>query len=562
METIKKHYGLILIFILSVIPLYNLITPGLPISHDGIDHIARIANFYKNLSEGIFIPRWAQNLNWGFGHPILMFLYPLPSYVASFFHFLGFTFIDSYKLVLAISYILSGLFMYLWLKRFLGIYAAIVGSIFYLYAPYRFIDMYVRGALGEHVAFAFIPLILLALLLFNNLSRNDKLRKYYFGIVFIGLSTAGLLLSHNAISLLIFPFILFYILYLYLEHKSRAKTILSLFSLGLGLLFSFFFWFPAFFEGKYTLRDIVTSDDVFSRFVSFSDLIYGKWSFGGTGEFSVQIGLIQIVIVILSILLFSKLFQKKDKLKILYSGTLVILITSIFLMLGESSFIWDKITILQKFQFPWRFLTIVVFTTSLIGAIFVSKINLRRKDFLVVLLILLAIIPTINYWQAKEYREFKDSEFESIIESTTDTGESAPIWSIRFMEKKPDAEIEIIEGSAEIIRIERKSTYHEYVLDVKERVRLRENTLYFPGWKIFDNDVELTNIEFQDPKNRGLMTFYVDEGLHNIILKFEETKLRHTANLVSILSLVFLILIPLILYIISKTKRSNKKVGK
>jgi len=559
METLKKHYGLILIFLLSIIPLYNLITPGLPISHDGIDHIARIANFYKNLSEGIFIPRWAGNLNWGFGHPILMFLYPLPSYFASLFHFLGFSFIDSYKLVLAISYILSGLFMYLWIKRFLGYYAAIVGSVFYLYSPYRFIDLYVRGALGEHVAFAFIPLILLSLLLFNNLSRNDKLRKYYFGIVFIGLSTAGLLLSHSAISLLIFPFILFYVLYLYLDKKSRAKTILSLFSLGLGLLFSFFFWFPAFFEGKYTLRDIVTSDDVFSRFVSFSDLIYGTWSFGGTGEFSVQIGLIQIVIVILSVFLFFKLFKNKDKLKILYSGTLVILITSIFLMLGESSIIWDKITILQKFQFPWRFLTIVVFTTSLIGAIFVSIVNLRRKDVLVVLLILLAIIPTINYWHAKEYREFKDSEFESIIESTTDTGESAPIWSIRFMEKKPVAEIEIIEGSAEIIKIERKSTYHEYVLDVKERVRLRENTLYFPGWKIFDNDVELTNVEFQDPKNRGLMTFYVDEGLHNIILKFEETKLRYFANIVSLVSLTFIIIIPVVIYLISKTKRFKIK---
>jgi len=215
--------------------------------------------------------------------------------------------------------------------------------------------------------------------------------------------------------------------------------------------------------------DIVTTDDIYSRFVDFQDLIYGVWSFGGTGQFSVQVGLIQIVIVILTILLFFKLFKKSDKLRILYWGALFVLLASLFLMLNESSFIWEKITILQKFQFPWRLLTLVVFTTSLIGAMFVSKINLKRKDVLVFLLVLFAIIPTISYWQAKEYKEYKDPQFESIIESTTDTGESAPIWSVRFMEQKSESEIEIIEGEADIQKIKRKSTHHEYVIDIKER---------------------------------------------------------------------------------------------
>src|SRR3990167_11183088 len=95
-----KSRGLPLFLVLSasLLPLLNLLTPGLPVTHDGIDHVARIANFYKNLEEGILIPRWAGNLNWGFGHPILMFLYPLPSYATSFFHFLGLNLIDSFKL--------------------------------------------------------------------------------------------------------------------------------------------------------------------------------------------------------------------------------------------------------------------------------------------------------------------------------------------------------------------------------------------------------------------------------------------------------------------------------
>src|SRR3989344_7884005 len=92
----------ILILLISALPLLNLLTPGLPVTHDGIDHVARIANFYKNLEEGVLIPRWASNLNWGYGHPILMFLYPLPSYATSFFHLLGFSFVDSLKIVFGV----------------------------------------------------------------------------------------------------------------------------------------------------------------------------------------------------------------------------------------------------------------------------------------------------------------------------------------------------------------------------------------------------------------------------------------------------------------------------
>ncbi len=75
----------IVLLALSIFPLLDLLHPGIPRGHDTPDHVARIANFYQSLAEGNLIPRWAGNLNWGYGHPILMFLYPLPSYIASVF---------------------------------------------------------------------------------------------------------------------------------------------------------------------------------------------------------------------------------------------------------------------------------------------------------------------------------------------------------------------------------------------------------------------------------------------------------------------------------------------
>ena len=266
----------------------------------------------------------------------------------------------------------------------------------------------------------------------------------------------------------------------------------------------------------------------------------------------------QIIIVTLSIFLFFKLFKKNDNLKFLYLLTLAFLLTSIFLMLPSSTFVWENITTLQKLQFPWRFLSVVVFSVSLIAALFVYRINVKQKKLLIFLLVFLAVISTINFWQAKEYKVFDDSYFEKVYRGTTDTGESSPIWSVRFMEEPPKDQIEVIEGEAQIVKLPRTSTRHEYVMDLSQRSRIRENTLYFPGWKVYDNGKLIENVEFQDPKNRGLITFYLEPGMHNIILRFEETKLRHYSNIVSFVTIAALLLFPAILII--KPKSNFEKI--
>lgn len=550
MDYIKKNSGYLFILLISIVPLLNLLTPGLPISHDGLIHVARVANFYSSLSEGNLVPRWAENLNWGYGHPILMFLYPLPSYLASFFHFIDISYVNSFKLVFIVSYIFSGIFMYAWLKKILSSPSAILGATLYLYAPYRFIDIYVRGAVGEHAAFTFMPLVLLALwYLFNN-KNIKKIRYLYLYTVFVAISFSFLILSHNAISLLFIPFILFYVLYLYYENKSKQNFILAIFSLLYGFLVSFFFWFPAFIEGKYTLRDIVTKNEYLNKYVDIKDLIYGPWSYGGSGDFTTQLGIVQIILVILSIIFFFKFIKSKDKQKYLLIGTLILLFASIFLMFKESSIIWNNLTILQKLQFPWRFLSITTFSTALIGAIFIDKIKINNKNLIVFIIVFLTIISTLNYWQAKEYKIYNDPFFEKVYPSTTDTGESSPIWSVRFMEEFPKENIEILNGDAEIVDYSRTSVKHEYLIDAKEKVRIKENTLYFPGWKIYDNYNLINNIEFQDPQHRGVMTFNLEKGLHYIVVSFEDTKVRKVSNIISHISILLLIvfLLPFIIF--------------
>jgi hypothetical protein len=524
-----KHIRIFLLIGISILPLFSLFHSGLPVTHDGQDHVARIANFYASLSEGNIVPRWASNLNWGFGHPILMFLYPLPSYWTSFIHIFGFGFVDSFKLVLASSYLLSIVFFYVWAKQQWNENAGFLGALLYGFAPYRFVDLYVRGALGEHVAFTFIPLIFLGFYL-----GAKKKTGWSTFVTLLGLT--GLILSHNAISLMILPVSFLYVMYLWFfeTKKSRIYLIDSIVLVICSMLLSAFFWIPAFQEGKYTLRDIVTGTDILNRFVPIGQFLYMPWSYGGTDQLSKEVGLVQWVSIFCSIFLFS--FIKDKKRKLLWLGAIAIFIVSLFLMTDFSKQLWVNISIIQKFQFPWRFLSVVVVCSAIIGSSFVALVPKRSVLFICTILSFLILISTYHMWYPVEYKVLPEDFFTGIYNSTTDTGESSPIWSTRFMEHRPNAHAEVIDGTAYISEGRRLTTSHAYVVTAKTQARLVENTVYFPGWVVLV-DGRSVPIQFQDPSERGLITFNVSSGSHTIDVLLQNTKVRKISNMISLIGI-------------------------
>ncbi len=536
MTKFKNKFLLIVLVLFLLIPLISLLNQGLPYTHDGRDHVARIANFYQSLSEGNIIPRWAGNLNWGYGHPILMFLYPLPSYFASFFHLIGFNFVDSTKIIFALGFFLSGIFMYLWLSQFLKKDASVFGAVLYVYAPYRFVDLYVRGAIGENFAFIWLPLVLYFTY------KLFKKENYIYSI-FLGISFAFLVLSHNALSLIFLPFIIFYGIFLWSKLKFKKSYIVKLgFSIILGFTLSSFFWVPAFFEGKYTLRNVLTSGTYVNRFVDFKSLIYGPWSYGQSGEFTLQLGLIHWLAIVFSLIIVFYSFKKRKDNYYLFLGGLVYSLVAIFMMLKESDFIWRNIMVLQNFQFPWRLLAITVFSTSLLGALSVSLLKGKLRKIIIPLLLIIIFLLSLNYMKPKGYLIKPESFYTSVFESTTDTGESSPIWSVRFMEKRPKAHLEVIDGNADILELKRTTTEHVYKIDARTNTLFMENTIYFPGWKITADNKPI-DVEFQNMTYRGIMTFHLDKGSYNVRVVYEDTKLRKVSNLISVISFLAIVVL-------------------
>jgi len=529
----NKLIGVVLI-VLSVIAVLALVHSGLPITHDGQDHVARIASFYQNLTDGNIIPRWAANLNWGYGHPILEFLYPLPSYIASIFHSIGFSLVDSVKVVEGLGMILSLFFMFFWLKQFLGREAALLGAFLYTYAPYRFVDLYVRGDIGENLAFAFVPLVLYFVF---KLYKKPELKYSLLG----AFSLAFLILAHNAIALITVPFIGVYALILVYHSKNRKPLLISLSSLLIfGFTLSAFFWAPALLEGKYTLRNIVTKGDYLDSFVNFKALIYGPWSYGGSGVFTQQLGIVQWLALILSPAIAVMLWFKKDKNYLLVVACLLYTLLAIFLMLPISNFLWARIMMLQNFQFPWRFLAITVLGASALAALAIYSLPKKLRLACVLVLIVLVLFFEKDYLKAKAYSYQSANFYTGVYQGTTDTGESSPLWSVRFMEHFPKAHLDMLDGKATIKEIKRTSTDHQYAVTVEKRTLFEENTLYFPGWEIKANNIPVA-VQFQNMQYRGTMLFFLDKGNYTIEAKYSETRLRLISDIISSISLIVLL---------------------
>ncbi len=524
--------------LISLLPLFDLFTPGFPVTHDGQDHVARIANFYASLAEGNIVPRWAHNLNWGYGHPVIMFLYPLPSYMASVFHAVGFTLIDSTKLVFGVAFVASMLAMYAWGSYAWGRGAGFLMAILYGFSPYRFVDLYVRGAIGEHVAFIFPPLICLGL---AKLAHPNEERPVS-GFMLTAIGIMLLILSHNALSLMFLPMVCLYAVYLALQQRRLGIRYLFVVFLGitLGFLMSAFYWVPAFFEGKYTLRDIVTRGEFSGRFVPWLAFLYSPWSYGGGNELSKWLGAGQILSVLVA---FYGLERTERNQRFIISVFLMLLFI-LFAQTAASRPIWETVTLLQKFQFPWRLMSLAVFLLSVIGGVAVVTLTKGKRLMIILLIASVAVVTTVPMWRAKSYKVMPERFFTGIYDSTTDTGESSPVWSVRFMEKRAPVPAELYPPNGSIRPKIRTTTERSYDVTVVEPSRFIENTLYFPGWHVTVDGMTLPidKLIFQDPNYRGLMTFDIAPGTHTVAFRFTETKLRTISNAVSIAAVAALLL--------------------
>lgn len=510
--------------------------------HDDVQ-IIRLYEMDKCIKDYQIPCRWVPDLGGVYGYPIFNYYAPLPYYFGELVYLLTSNLLISAKVMFAVSFLGAYIFMYLLGCKLWGKKGGSIAAIFYSFAPYHALDFYVRGAMGELWGLMFFPAIFWALL-----KLEEKINIHH--LLFLAISIAALIVSHNLSALIFSPLAAIWIAILFVRRKNFKFLWFSLGGMLLAIMLSSFYLLPALFE-----KNLVHLETTISGYFSYTEHFKGfkklflerSWGYGSSireipgGErdgISYQIGLVHILGWILSLVAARILWKKNKNMSILIGFCSFAILISIFMINPRSEFVWKLIDPLKYLQFPWRFLLLVSFFVSLVsGSIFL--IDFKHKKLLWVFLVITVVLFNFSYFRPAKFLNTNDKERLSGKEWDTQIKRSIfdylPIYA-----KEPPAELvteryQILTGDSRIFDFQEGTNWLTFKTETKSHTIIRLSQYYFPNWRVFIDQKEV-KVEYTN-NSLGLMTIILGKGSHEITAKLYDTQIRSLSNFMTLIGL-------------------------
>lgn len=552
MKTKQNFIILICLFLISIITFYRLLQPGYFSMMDDM-HVFRLDQLDKCLKDGQIPCRVIKDGGMGYGYPLFNYYSPMAYGIAESFHLVGFSLIDSLKITFALCHIIGVFGMYLFGTLFWGKYGGFISAIVFLLAPYQATDSFVRGAISESLAINIIPWVLYFLTNYINSNKNRFL-------LIISLST--LLLSHNLTSLAAAPIFVIYSIFLLLKNKRlNFKSILKLsIPVLISIGISSFFLLPAIFEKNLVTVDTMTQG-YFQYIIHFATLKqlfisrfwgYGASLWGPVDDMAFSIGLVQWIIPTISIV-FLLIKKNKNNLKtpLLF---FIIFLFFVFLTHNKSTFIWQTFSFMSFYQFPWRFLSIAIITSSFVAGSIILLVNKKHQLLTTIIISITVIILNFSYFKEDIwFKNLTDSQKLSSEEIVKQSGAGLKDYWPKYSQDFPTSyapDQPIVSNDVVVTSYTKKSNKVNLTIFSKSDTKITIPLTYFPNWQLFIDDKK-TN--FTINKELGLIEFNLSAGKHSVLLKLFNTPIRTISNLVSVISLALAIIISI------KPKQKNEK---
>jgi hypothetical protein len=506
---------------------------------------------------------------YGLGFPFFNHYAALPFYLAALFNLLGLDLLTALKLTQTLGFVCAALAMYgwvyhLWRQRA----AAWLAAVAYTVAPFHLANVYVRGdSLSEFYAFIWYPLILWAL---QRVAETRSLSRTWL----LALTYAGLALTHNVSALIFSPFILLYLLFLAWRTPAQRWRALGL-GLGgvlLGLALSAWFWLPAILETDYGQMGTLTLGYFhYSKHFRTADLVQPGLFFdysiaptpGEPGPFAM--GGPQALAALAGLLVLGGRMTKDERRKgrarfvlrpAKRSFVCLALLLSTAMITPLSRPLWDHLSLLEKTQFPWRFLSV----QALFAAVVAGGLVLRLKGrwvwgvagTIAALLVVSVLAPLkperllispddVTTTRLLEYELFTGNIGTTIRYEYLPRETSPRLFTSDALIEPgaPPQAIPLAGDLNEAVQTQRRPI--ERVWHVRagdEGATLAFPLLYWPGWRAW---VDGQSTPVNAVPGSGYLSLTVPPGEHTVRLRLGPTPLRARAETLSLLTLFLLL---------------------
>lgn len=551
-KTASVFGALALAALLAVLPH---LLQGYPKGHSASVNVLWFECFNEQLRSGELLPRWLFDYWHGLGAPVFYFYAPLPFYLFSLVALLP---VEPWGELAALSlghallFFLSGLAFYALVRPHTDRFWATVTAIGYMLAPYHYIDLEVRAAVGESLAFVWLPLILAGVW---------RLDKRWPSTLLAACAYAGLVLSHLPSALLAAPVIALCSV-LSSERPEQPRALAHVLVLGvLGVALGAFYVVPAL-----SLRDTLPYDPWITG--QGTSYVATSWLLGNL-RLNWFGGMIYALLGVSSVLGLGLVVldrkaegdgpgdavpRSRKRLTVAMIGTLLF---CWFMVSGLSWPLWRYAPLLHQVQFPWRIGVAVELCSFVLIALYAPPVlrrALSRRCFTgrqtklaeytlgIVTLLLLGTSLMVGLFPpaARAKRDLHvvpaPVEYRTrwLVESPVYLGLRDPI-AFRDVGVAPDAHEEGVTRwervvtklpsigamralkPEESIRLESSTvTRATVVASVESTTKVRVRKVYYPHWRLRTRAGDELPLR-PDPET-GLLSFQVPPGRHELTL--------------------------------------------
>jgi hypothetical protein len=311
-----------------------------------------------------------------------------------------------------------------------------------------------------------------------------------------------------------------------------------------ALFISIYFWLPAIRDSRLMVYETVFN--FIDHFPTIKQLITPYFGYGASvpGPFdgmSFYIGSASLFAVSMGIIL-TVIFWKKMKTleKSLLVWGFLVFVVSVFMMNFRSTFLWN-LPLLPYFQFPWRFLTMVVLA-SVFFLIPLAHLKSKLKYLIIGVLFVLSIGVGAKNFRPQDFLERRDDYYINKYIPV-------PNASLAYMEtqeeylrlpinskQRPDKTYPIVfsDEKFNFTVLETDGLNSRIVIDAGGDTAIYYNKYFFPGWTVKING-QKANISAGEPF--GQIAVEVPKGEHTLEFDFKETRVNLFLDFISLTAL-------------------------
>ena len=387
----------------------------LPDYQDKLFHLRRLAALSQTLNSGYFPARIYFVMNGGTGYALPVFYPDLFLYVPAFLVNAGVPLGIAYDVYVIGINLITGVVAYLSVKGILKgdkIIAAVI-SFVYVLSVYRLTDVYIRDAVGEYTAMAFLPFVIYS---FVRIYREEASDEGFKGILknasYLGLSMTILSVSHILTTMMAAGFL--FVSAIILIKKTLKKNVIVTLVLSVVIFLGLAGY------NLVPMIDYMTSDRYLVNessnimrgfYPGWRDLLEIIPSGSGSGivyEMKMPTAVGPAITAILAAWFVRTLILvlKKKTGKHFTAELVLFVITGLSLFISSKYFPWTKIeqsggilrSVFCSVQFSWRYLGTASVCACILGAYLIRDVYASSKTAGKVfagLIVIIAVIPGI-----------------------------------------------------------------------------------------------------------------------------------------------------------------------